>query len=89
VFAWNNSIDHLASRLSERTVNALQKLERGAVYLLPQMLIEEYADVLTGLNKCQYPASGEKSAAFDAFFAADGGAQKHLGNFNKVILGMG
>jgi hypothetical protein len=54
-----------------------------------QMLIEEFADVYGALAKANYPAGGasEKPAAYDALFAADGAAQKHLGNFNKVLAG--
>ena len=53
---------------------------------LVQMLLEEFADLYGALNKANYPAGGasEKPAAYDAFFAADGAAHKHLANFAKV-----
>ncbi len=51
-----------------------------------QMLIEEFNDLYTAMAKCQYPEGG-RAAAFTAFFAADGGCAKHLGNFNKVLAG--
>ena len=51
-----------------------------------QMLMVEFNDLYTATAKANYPAGGaaDKPAAFDAFFAADGPAQKHLGHFNKV-----
>jgi hypothetical protein len=43
------------------------------------------ADTFTATNKCQYPSTGTKAEAFDAFFGKDGGAAKHLSHFASVL----
>ncbi len=65
--------------------------QTDADFVMSEMLTEEYGDVLNGLGKCQYPADGAKGrpAAFTAYFAAEGPAQKHLGNLEKLVSASG
>lgn len=55
------------------------------------MLIEQASDIINATSKANYPAGGasERPAAFNAFFAADGGCAKLLTPLEKLVTAAG
>lgn len=58
-------IRYLANKAS------LDGRDNSADFAMSEMLIEEMQDILTIYNKCQSPASGTKSEAFEALFNSE------------------
>ena len=61
--------------------------DNDAEFALSEMLIEEANDLFSMLAKAQYPADGNKNAAYDALFAAGGPYRTHCAFLEKLLPG--